>query len=136
MPLTADDVDLSKYRQSEKYPDPYDLYDDSGETKYLWCRGEDNSVYIWTETYYQEEKCVSDQDTAHLFSVKTDENSPWTRVFDGTFDAIAEEIKKLGFGQHCESCWSDSYDDDAGDPQKLIDFMEAHPRFKHCPEME
>lgn len=134
--MNVDTIDLSALRKAGEY-DTADYYDDSGDEVYLYARGEDNTVWIWSKSYYQQEGCISDQASDHMLTLKLDPNDDWnfTFVYDATFDELRRELKKLGFDEVSESSWADSMFE-PGDPQKLIDFMEAHPRFEHCPTEE
>ena len=115
-------------------------YDDSGIAKYLWCydtESDNKAIYIWAEEYYLAEKCVSDQGSDYLRDVETKEDT--LKVHDATFDVIRREMNDLGFCEDMESWWAASgytFTTDLGPIDKLIEYVQNHPRFKHCPDME
>jgi hypothetical protein len=129
-------IDLSTLRQDPKFPDPKHLYDDTGTTKYLWSKCGDESIYIWTKAYYDEEQCVSDQSSdliAFVDEVGSDEG--YTFVHDGTFAEIEKELKALDANEVCEAAWAVG-PMGTKDVTPLIDYVKAHPRFEYCPDMD
>lgn len=131
-------LDLSAYRQDTDPDDEARFYDDTGASKYLWCRngpGEADHIFIWTKVYYEEDECVSDQGSSFLKEIADEESYDYAMIHDGTFEkTIGAELRALGYEECSESCWSTSSGE--GSTAKLVEYVQNHPRFEHCPEME
>ena len=124
-------IDMTKVRQDPQY-DRWFL-DDSGETLYVWVRNEDedwHAVFICTEIAYKEADGLSDVSSNFLGETPDGEG----QVYDATFDPIRKEMMALGFDEGSESTWT-ADDQGQGSVDALVKFVEAHPRFRHCPEM-
>jgi hypothetical protein len=101
------------------------------------CWGEEGcfSISIWSEEYYKRYGYVCDQCTYMIMYGDIDDHE--LTLYDGTWEkGPGREIGDLGYDESSESTWTGPSWGCEDDMQPLIDYLEKHPRFKHCPELE
>lgn len=126
-------MDVSTLRKDDWLSRTY--YDDSGNCKYVFMIDnlDEPCLCITTESYYDEENCISDQGPTLIKVVNKDEEGfGGYSIYDGTGEKLMDEISEvLGVEESSESVFTrqDGESFTIEDLLKIREYLLQHPRF-------